>query len=175
MDELSLDISRDCFWSNPVFTSTTSTSSVARFFARTLERAATHRRGLRAAVDADVLIPTYGIDDNTSCAGGDVKATARCTVRRRRNATHACLFGNRATRGPTTRALQEDAGSARKTDDPEKETGGGGRAEREKERGRGRETRRERNERRERRKGEMKRERAEERERAPGVCSRRDT
>lgn len=127
-----------------------------------MERAATHRRGLRAAIDADVLIPTYGIDDNTSCAGGDVKATARCTVRRRRNATHACLFGNRATRGPTTRALQEDAGSARKTDDPEKETGGGGRAERE--RGDGGEKRETGTE-----EGEMKRERAEERARARRV------
>lgn len=45
-------------------------------FLRASERAATHPRGLRAAIDADVLIPTYGIGDNTSCAGGDVKATA---------------------------------------------------------------------------------------------------
>jgi len=50
---------------NKRFASTS--SSVARFFARMLKHAATHCRGPHAAIDADVLIPTYGIDDNTSC------------------------------------------------------------------------------------------------------------
>jgi len=95
-----------------------------------LKRAATHCRSPHAAIDADVLIPTYGIDDNTSRAGDDVKTTAVATVRRKKNVTHVYLIIELPADYGEDIHPEED----RKANNPEKEKELGRERKRERER-----------------------------------------